>query len=141
PRLRRLARWGIHHPRYQRPGQPQAALAHQPVTALPRRHTLAAAVAGSRPRGGGRRGERRTLREGDVPHLRGRRARCRQSDTDLHVAYADRSRLLRAARFRPHNLLENRPGTFQSEEIIFVTYNNAGVRVFDIKDAFAPKEI
>src|SRR5205823_10079095 len=43
--------------------------------------------------------------------------------------------------FGPHNLHENRPGSFQSEETIFATYNNAGVRVFDIKDAFAPKEI
>ena len=43
--------------------------------------------------------------------------------------------------FGPHNLHENRPGTFQSEDTIFATYNNAGVRVFDIKDAFAPKEI
>ena len=43
--------------------------------------------------------------------------------------------------FGPHNLHENRPGSFRSEEIIFATYNNAGVRVFDIKDAFAPKEI
>jgi hypothetical protein len=43
--------------------------------------------------------------------------------------------------FGPHNLHENRPGSFQSEETIFATYNNAGVRVFDIKDAFAPKEL
>jgi hypothetical protein len=43
--------------------------------------------------------------------------------------------------FGPHNLHENRPGSMQSEETIFATYNNAGVRVFDIKDAFAPKEI
>ncbi len=43
--------------------------------------------------------------------------------------------------FGPHNLHENRPGSFQSEERIFATYNNAGVRVFDIRDAFAPKEI
>jgi len=43
--------------------------------------------------------------------------------------------------FGPHNLHENRPGTFQSEEVIFATYNNAGVRVFDIKDPFAPKEL
>ena len=43
--------------------------------------------------------------------------------------------------FGPHNLHENRPGSFQSEDIIFATYNNAGVRVFDIRDAFAPKEI
>jgi hypothetical protein len=43
--------------------------------------------------------------------------------------------------FGPHNLHENRPGSFQSEERLFATYNNAGVRVFDIRDAFAPKEI
>jgi len=43
--------------------------------------------------------------------------------------------------FGPHNLHENRPGSFQSEEMIFATYNNAGVRVFDIRDAFAPREI
>jgi hypothetical protein len=43
--------------------------------------------------------------------------------------------------FGPHNLHENRPGSYQSEETIFATWNNAGVRVFDIKDQFAPKEI
>ena len=43
--------------------------------------------------------------------------------------------------FGPHNLHENRPGTFQSEETIFATYHNAGVRVFDIKNQFEPKEI
>jgi hypothetical protein len=43
--------------------------------------------------------------------------------------------------FGPHNLHENRPGSLQSEETIFATYNNAGVRVFDIRDAFAPREI
>jgi len=43
--------------------------------------------------------------------------------------------------FGPHNLHENRPGSFQSEETLFATYNVAGVRVFDIKDQFAPKEI
>jgi len=43
--------------------------------------------------------------------------------------------------FGPHNLHENRPGSFRSEETIFATYNNAGVRVFDIKDQFAPKEV
>lgn len=43
--------------------------------------------------------------------------------------------------FGPHNLHENRPGSFQSEDTIFATYNVAGVRVFDIRDAFAPKEV
>ena len=43
--------------------------------------------------------------------------------------------------FGPHNLHENRPGSFRSEDTIFATYNNAGARVFDIRDAFAPREI
>ena len=43
--------------------------------------------------------------------------------------------------FGPHNLHENRPGSLRSEDTIFATYNNAGVRVFDIRDALAPKEI
>jgi hypothetical protein len=43
--------------------------------------------------------------------------------------------------FGPHNLHENRPGSFQSEQLIFATWHNAGVRVFDIRNAFAPKEI
>ena len=36
---------------------------------------------------------------------------------------------------------ENRPGSFQSERLIFATYQNAGVRVFDIDDPFAPREV
>jgi hypothetical protein len=43
--------------------------------------------------------------------------------------------------FGPHNLHENRPGSFRSEDMIFATYHNAGVRVFDIRDQFSPKEI
>ena len=43
--------------------------------------------------------------------------------------------------FGPHNLHENRPGALQSEELIFATYNNAGVRVFDIRNQFAPREV
>jgi hypothetical protein len=46
-----------------------------------------------------------------------------------------------AGTFGPHNLHENRPGSMQSEDTIFATYNNAGVRVFDIKDAHAPREL
>ena len=40
--------------------------------------------------------------------------------------------------FGPHNIHENRPGTFVSSELIFATYQNAGVRVFDIRDARKP---
>jgi hypothetical protein len=43
--------------------------------------------------------------------------------------------------FGPHNLHENRPGSFQSSRLIFVTYYNAGVRIFDIEDPFQPREV
>ena len=43
--------------------------------------------------------------------------------------------------FGPHNLHENRPGSFVSEDTIFATYHNAGVRVFDIRDQYRPNEI
>jgi hypothetical protein len=42
--------------------------------------------------------------------------------------------------FGPHNLHENRPGSFVSDTIIFATYQNAGVRVFNISDASEPRE-
>ena len=47
----------------------------------------------------------------------------------------------RGLRFGPHNLHENRPGTFQSDRIVFVTYFNAGLRVYDTADPDAPREI
>jgi hypothetical protein len=43
--------------------------------------------------------------------------------------------------FGPHNLHENRPGSFQSSELIFATYQNAGVRVVDITNQFRPEEV
>ena len=43
--------------------------------------------------------------------------------------------------FGPHNVHENRPDGFVSSELIFATYQNAGVRVFNIKDAFHPVEV
>ena len=43
--------------------------------------------------------------------------------------------------FGPHNIHENRPGSFQSSELIFATYQNAGVRVYDIRDPFRPVEV
>jgi hypothetical protein len=44
-------------------------------------------------------------------------------------------------KFGPHNLHENRVGTFQSSELIFVTYQNAGVRVFSIANPYRPEEV
>ena len=43
--------------------------------------------------------------------------------------------------FGPHNLYENRPDGLVSDQIIFSTYQNAGVRVHDISNAHQPKEI
>ncbi|WP_206093538.1 LVIVD repeat-containing protein [Pandoraea sp. ISTKB] len=43
--------------------------------------------------------------------------------------------------FGPHNLHENRPGSFVSETLIFATYQNAGVRVFDTRDPYRPQEV
>jgi len=43
--------------------------------------------------------------------------------------------------FGPHNLWENRPGAFQSSNLIFATQHNAGVRAYDISNAFAPREV
>jgi hypothetical protein len=43
--------------------------------------------------------------------------------------------------FGPHNLHENRPGTFQSETTVFATYHNAGLRIVDLTDPYAPREI
>jgi hypothetical protein len=43
--------------------------------------------------------------------------------------------------FGPHNLHENRPGSFVSDRLTFATWQNAGVRVFDIRDARQPVEV
>jgi hypothetical protein len=43
--------------------------------------------------------------------------------------------------FGTHNLHENRPGSFVSSEIIFATYQNAGLRVYDISNQYQPTEI
>jgi len=44
-------------------------------------------------------------------------------------------------RFGPHNLHENRPGSYRSAEVVFATYFNAGVRVYDVADPSDPREI
>jgi hypothetical protein len=43
--------------------------------------------------------------------------------------------------FGPHNVHENRIESFQSEELIFATYQNAGLRVIDLKNQYRPEEV
>ncbi len=49
----------------------------------------------------------------------------------------------RGGRFGAHNLHENRPvaGSFVSEQIVFGTFFNGGVRAFDLSDPFRPEEV
>jgi hypothetical protein len=47
----------------------------------------------------------------------------------------------KGAHFGPHNIYENRPDGMVSSDTIFATYQNAGIRVFDIRDAHRPTEI
>ena len=54
---------------------------------------------------------------------------------------AERDYVAKGGHFGPHNVHENREGSFQSSEIIFATYQNAGLRVVDLADPFAPREV
>ncbi len=54
---------------------------------------------------------------------------------------SDQDYLKLGGQFGPHNLHENRPGSFQSSTTIFATWQSAGLRVFDIADPYRPEEI
>jgi hypothetical protein len=43
--------------------------------------------------------------------------------------------------FGPHNIHENRSGSFVSSQLVFAAYQNAGIRAFDIVNPFAPREV
>lgn len=47
----------------------------------------------------------------------------------------------KGAHFGPHNIYENRPDGLVSSEMIFSTYQNAGIRVTDISNAYRPEEV
>lgn len=47
----------------------------------------------------------------------------------------------RGGRFGPHNVHENRRDTYQSDRIVYVTYFNAGLRVYDTTDPAHVREI
>jgi hypothetical protein len=50
-----------------------------------------------------------------------------------HLVFANRP-----GRLGPHNLHEHRPGLFQSSELLFATFYNAGLQVIDIADPARP---
>lgn len=54
---------------------------------------------------------------------------------------AEQDYVAKGGHFGPHNLHENRPGAFQSSTTIFATYQNAGLRVFDLTSPFRPEEV
>jgi hypothetical protein len=47
----------------------------------------------------------------------------------------------RGLRFGSHCLHENRPNSYRSQELVFATYFNAGLRVYDVGDPDDPAEI
>jgi hypothetical protein len=49
----------------------------------------------------------------------------------------------RGGRFGAHNLHENEPfdWSWQSEEVVFGTFFNAGVRAYDVRNPFQPREV
>jgi hypothetical protein len=47
----------------------------------------------------------------------------------------------RGGRFGPHNVHEGRPGSLRDGRTVYLTYFNAGLRVYDVTDASAPCEI
>ena len=53
---------------------------------------------------------------------------------------SDRDYVALGGQFGPHNLHENRPGSFRSSTTVFATWQSAGVRVFDITNPFQPVE-
>jgi hypothetical protein len=53
---------------------------------------------------------------------------------------AERDFCAEPGHFGPHNLYENRPGGWADSGTVFVTYQNAGLRAFDITNQFQPKQ-
>jgi hypothetical protein len=47
----------------------------------------------------------------------------------------------RGGRFGPHNVHEGRPGSLRDGSTVYVTWFNAGLRVFDVSDSGRPVEI
>jgi hypothetical protein len=68
----------------------------------------------------------------------------RQSSNPVSIAAlplpADQDYIAKGGTYGPHNLWENRPDAFVSEQRVFATFQNAGVRAYDVTDPFRPRE-
>jgi hypothetical protein len=53
---------------------------------------------------------------------------------------AERDFCSEAGQFGPHNIYENRAGGWQDTSTVFVTYQNAGLRAFDIGNHYQPRQ-
>ena len=132
PRLRRVARRRLHDPRRERSGAAEAAVAHQLVAALPRRHAHAAAAAGTQLAVVADEANAERCAKGTF-HTFVVDVRVPENPVPIATLPTPSGRdFCGLGTFGPHNLHENRPNGLQSETTIFATYNNAGVRVFDI---------
>lgn len=54
---------------------------------------------------------------------------------------AETDYVAKGAHFGPHNIWENRPEGLVSDGLIFSTWQNAGVRIHDIRDPYRPVEV
>ena len=124
---------------------PKVDLALEQLAALHRLHAHRAAAVRPRPVAGHRRvdrGQCARLAEADLDAGRARRdstsvpiSTCPLPPVD---AFKDRG-----GRFGAHNIHENVPvpSSFQSDQIIFGTFFNGGLRAYDISNPYQPKEI
>ena len=46
----------------------------------------------------------------------------------------------KGGRFGPHNIHENRPGSFIDDQLVYLSYFNGGLRIVDIQDQYRPVE-
>ena len=119
------------------PLESETAQPPQLLAALRRRRAHAAAAAGPQAAGAGRRSDLGELRQWPRLHLGDRRARAGEPGVDRHAADAGGRRFLRQGRqIRPAQSARKPAGLDgRSRTLIFATYHNAGLRIYDIRNA------
>jgi len=65
----------------------------------------------------------------------------RESANPISISTLPKPKKSIGGHFGPHNIHENRPGSFVSDKLNFATYQNLGLRNFDISDQYAPVEV